>query len=73
MSEKLEIFPGKRVSPDAMLQKAQEWNLQSCVIVGFDKDGRLCIGSSESSMKEIFWTLHEGQRFMDKLKSNREK
>jgi hypothetical protein len=61
----LHILPGSgRISPDVLLKKASEWNLQDLVLVGKDSDGTLCIGASMNEAGRILLFLALAERFV---------
>ncbi len=54
MSSNLRIFPCTEVDPDALIQKARDWNLDTVLITGYS-DGNFVWGSSTLDLKELLF------------------
>lgn len=43
------------------LDKAKGWDMEHCVIVGHDTDGKLCVGGSTASLEKIITLLRRAE------------
>ena len=63
MDDKVISFTGITTateSAESVLEKAKEWNMAHCVIVGQTEDGKFQFGGSTSSGVDILWLLQKG-------------
>ena len=54
-------------TPEEVLEKAKDWGMVSCCIVGFDKDNNFHFGGSISDIAQIVLMLEIGKAQMVKL------
>jgi len=52
------------IPPERVLKGAIESDLQSVVVVGQEKDGKLYIASSDSDLRHNGWLLDLAKRFL---------
>lgn len=53
-------FPGETCADwpaDVVLEKAKDWGMEHCVVLGLDKDGKLQFGGSTSDSGTIMMML----------------
>lgn len=57
-------FPGN-LDPIALLEMAKRWNLESCLVIGWNEEGEFCIGGSEIALKETQWLVSNAQMWIN--------
>jgi FMN phosphatase YigB (HAD superfamily) len=51
-------------TPQNILEKAKEWGMKACVIIGEDENGKLRFGGSHNDPRLISWLLTQAQWFV---------
>lgn len=52
------------IPPSDALDLAKGWDMEHCVIVGHDVDGKLCFGGSTSDMEKIVTLLERAKHWV---------
>lgn len=67
MSEsKVVIFPGMTTVPDTpenILEKAKDWGMRECLVIGFDQEDNLTIGGSTCDTRDLVFLLTRAMWF----------
>jgi len=53
-------------TPEEVLEKAKEWGMEACCVVGFDKDNVLQFGGSTSDVAQVILMLELAKNQMIK-------
>ncbi len=73
MSDNVRLMPGVvNAPPDVILRKAQDWELDQVVVIGWSKDGEFRIGGSHGRLSDISWLLRNAENWMDNMLNNDE-
>lgn len=51
-------------SPESVLDKAKEWGMEKCIIVGYSPEGRMIFGGSFCEPGEIVLLLELAKKFV---------
>ena len=46
-----------KIPPAELLEKAKDWEMDTCVVLGWTEDGELKFGGSFSNVAEIYYML----------------
>lgn len=57
MSNVIKLGPTSTMTVDLALGHAQERELESCLVCGYDKEGRLVVYSSRMDRKDALWMV----------------
>lgn len=49
--------------PESILEKAKSWEMEHCVVVGYDSDGRLAFGGTTSNLEKIITLLERAKHW----------
>ena len=71
MPDNIWLMPGAtNVSPDVILRKAQNWELDEVIVLGWDKNGDFCIGGSHNKLSDISWLLRNAENWLENTLNN---
>lgn len=57
-------LPGTEVPPQVILDKAADWEMTKCLVIGINEDGDLMFGGSSPDPGWVSWTLLRALKFM---------
>lgn len=62
---KVLCFPSTVVDPVALCEMAKHWNLDQCLVIGWDKNGQFCVGASHHKHADIAWILRHAEIWLN--------
>ena len=59
---KLFSFPSGRVSPEAIIEMARDWNLKDVIIIGWDNSDTFAFGASSDNKPDLIYLLEYAKK-----------
>ena len=51
-------------TPENVLEKAKDWNMKECIVIGLDEDGDLTFGGTSCELRDILHLLKLAEWFV---------